>query len=109
MEQSKELTAFYDAYLNWLERGAPNYDPFKRSLGLCNNLRRWMGIVGSAARHEMTTQFKAAGLDESYPFDPTEPYGLDFKHDNPARIEWVRAHATPRNNTTPVQQSGPVL
>jgi hypothetical protein len=45
--QSKALTKFYQAYLAWLDEGAPAYKPFSQRSGLCSNLFRFCaGVPG---------------------------------------------------------------
>lgn len=106
-KQSKELTKFYRAYLDWLEKGAPHGNPFYRDCGLCTNLSSYESdnntSVGrhSAPYKEMKAQFWAEKLngkieDELYPFGFGEfRKGVMEKcmHENAARIQWVKDHA----------------
>lgn len=96
MKQSPELTAFYNAYNDWLEAGAPDenkYD-FSRSNGLCYNLE--YGFDGKRREiFEMKEQFKKAGLDTIHPFGKEiflAAHAQKVQHLDPNRIKWVKAH-----------------
>jgi hypothetical protein len=99
-EQSKELTAFYRAYAQWLDRNAPNLQPFRRNEGLCRALLTYgTELYPERVFHaddEMDRQFEDAGLDVSYPFGKDE-YALHRSaatmHLDPKRTAWVREHA----------------
>lgn len=100
-EQSELLTQFYQAYLAWVEDGAPIINPnFKRRYGLCANVCDWAPACNLV--DEMTDQFEAAELNLLYPFND---YGADYKQDsksrthhlNEKRIQWVRDHANQEN------------
>ena len=92
---SKTLKEFYCAYVEWLDAGAPSFRPFSRSSGLCTNLFSFTKSDDAAS--EMKSQFIDAGLDPNYPFGGEYLYNLHQQgrnqHLNPARIEWVKAHA----------------
>ncbi len=100
MSQSKKLTEFYNAYNNWLNAGAPNYEPFSRTAGLCYGIMTFSDENCKVARilkSEMRKQFDAADLDNCTPFNNDENYYADESDDrsmhlNPKRIEWVRSH-----------------
>lgn len=99
---SEELKAFYKAYAAWLDAGAVNNDAFTCCAGMCFSLHRWAGCKGldcRALRLELKEQFTNAGLNSSYPFNRDEhKYDVECDdgaiHLNPARIAWVRKHAT---------------
>jgi hypothetical protein len=85
---SPELRAFLAAWLAWAEGGAPNKEPFDRSVGLCLNMPR-----------ELKQEFKSLRIsdfpsDWVYPFGGSEHYDKAEKkrtqHLNPARLAWVR-------------------
>ena len=101
--QSDELTAFYQAYRDWLDAGAiyKNTFEFHRGVGLCGNLRLFCFIYGVFGQSqlfldELEQQFNAADLDKNYPFSSAEIYRLEVERDtahlNPKRIQWVRDH-----------------
>lgn len=92
---SKTLKEFYCTYAAWLDVGAPNFKPFSRASGLCTNLYNFS--KNHDVINEMKFQFDAAGLDPNYPFGGEDDYvdrsAARQQHLNPARIEWVKAHA----------------
>lgn len=95
---SETLKAFYQAYLEWVESGAPDGLPFERHAGLCYNLRHcFIYPTGlNEALREMEGQFIEAGLDESFPFGRDNFYKRlygDSQHKDRKRIAWVRKHA----------------
>lgn len=96
---SRHLLAFYQAYSDWLNAGAPQRRPFSRRAGLCCNLRVWCrerfpASDGYVLGREMKRQFEAAGLDDELPFNSekhtysSEVY-LHCCHENPHRVQWV--------------------
>ena len=99
MKQTPELTAFYNAYHDWLEAGAPakNKYGFKRYLGLCSNIKDGMNSKYILEECEMKSQFEKAGLCEIYPFGE-DAYNVgnmaDAQHLDKNRIAWVKAHLT---------------
>lgn len=103
IDQSAELTAFYKAYLAWVENDAPAHKTFTRSYGLCHNVQAWC-VANKTCWFdvclELDTQFWAAGLNEDYPFNdsmwPADDYtsesGRQEMHLNEKRITWVKSH-----------------
>ena len=112
MTQSDELTAFYQAYLAWLNAGAPedfdrtkNPFDFLRGVGLCGNLRLFCFHHKCYGHHtvyvaEMLNQFVEAGLDKQYPFNryskDENSMSIEIRQDtcyiNPKRVQWVNNH-----------------
>ena len=96
VEQSKELTEFYRAYLEWAESGYGEHPKFHIDVGLCLNLQLYYGTDerGIVCR-EMLCQFIAAGLHGDYPFNSgnSQTYWSEIRHRKPARIAWVKEHA----------------
>lgn len=96
IDQSAELTAFYKAYLAWVENGAPtDHAIFKRKYGLCSNFIDWADSETSI--DELADQFEADGLNFLHPFnDSPEDYNRDTvsesHHLNEQRIAWVKSH-----------------
>lgn len=99
MTQSMQLTEFYQAYLAWLDAGAPADKPFSRSYGLCDNLTMYCeeNRIKEDIVHELTKQFAAQKLSTVYPFDRENSYcnecDNNIAHLNLARISWVKDHA----------------
>ena len=93
----KTLEGFYQAYLDWLDNGAPPYRPFSRGLGLCSNLRYYTGVenifVLTRLERQLSDQFEDAGLSSAYPFGE-EAFDLCLDENNmhldPNRIAWVK-------------------
>lgn len=107
-KQSELLTAFYRAYLEWVESGAPDEQPFRRDRGLCSNFDKFIlsncqsddkYVLFKELNKELKDQFTEAGLCQSFPFnDGSFEYfynecqsGYPWK--NPVRIDWVKSHA----------------
>jgi hypothetical protein len=112
MSQSDELTAFYQAYVDWLDVGAPetvlhpkNPFEFLRGVGLCGNLRLFCFQHSCYGHHtmyagEMIRQFVEAGLDKQYPFNryskDENSMSIEMRQDtchiNPKRLQWAKNH-----------------
>lgn len=110
--QSKELTAFYRAYNEWLEVGAPdeyhyidNPNGFIPELGLCNALKKFctknnISYKIKSLSIEMEFQFFKKGLSTIYPFGEKE-YDTSVENTGtlcchqPKRIQWVKDHLKP--------------
>jgi len=97
--QSEALTKFYQAYLAWVEAGAPveNEHSLYRGVGLCSNLWTFFGYADASEAYELDSQFRDAELSVFYPFNEGSVHYRQEKaaetcHLNPARIEWVRRH-----------------
>lgn len=91
---SEQLKAFYKAYAEWLDAGAPHSETFDRTCGLCNALEEFSECDYKLLK-EMQQQFTDAGLNWDFPFDEGwKAYHYDDnKHLNASRVEWVRKHA----------------
>lgn len=93
---SPDLIAFLKAWYEWANSGAPEDDPFSRSLGLCDNgdiYARECGFDEDALYLEMVTMFDTEFGRKLYPFGYQE--WNDFKsafalHECPKRLAWVR-------------------
>lgn len=99
---SNELKEFYRAYKEWLDSGAPNYQPFERHVGLCSNITKFCEkkdldvSVYMDIYREMIRQFRQAGLSGGFPFGVLEyhrEHSNGTQHLNTARIKWVEEHA----------------
>lgn len=100
---SEELKAFYIAYRDWLDAGAPNYEPFARHDGLCSNIGRLYKVekpgdttLRRRLRDELSAQFRAARLDSTFPFGERSyhmRHDKDSQHLHKPRVKWVREHA----------------
>lgn len=106
MKQSESLTAFYDAYLYWLNKRARS-KKFSRKEGLCVNLLKFLGReddddLNIREIREIKTQFRNAGLCSLLPFNSRVAgdmgYGPEMQlskaHTNKKRVAWVKAHAS---------------
>ena len=93
MNQSKNLTAFYKAYADWLAVGAPSCEPFSSTVGLCTNIHEFE-LYSRALKEEMILQFKNANLNPEFPFNKNRDEYLGEDHTkNPKRIAWVIEHS----------------
>lgn len=100
-QQSELLTAFYRAYLAWVENGEGSKYRFRDAVGLCANLNRFLSVEDPTADtlEEMEDQFVQAGLDLCYPFNNGEHQDYQDEmqsHEatsNVQRMKWVRDHA----------------
>lgn len=106
MTAAENLQAFYEAYAQWIEEGAPPEMPFRRDTGLCANLIRFVfgvsertvskAVEAREARDLLTVQFKLAGLDPVTPFQKEADYwreGARCRHHlNDRRNAWVFDH-----------------
>ncbi|MDR5839344.1 hypothetical protein [Caballeronia sp. LZ034LL] len=100
--QSELLTKFYQAYVKWLDEGAPIYHTFDRHHGLCMNLKRWSNryaqVEYGSLIDEMARQLEDVGLGFLHPFNDNS-FSFNYEADrgeshlNPKRIQWVRDHA----------------
>ena len=83
---SPELRAELNKWLAWVERGAPEEEPYFRSDSLC-----W-ALIGHEA--ELKELFIAQGLSTAYPFGGEDRFDSDLEtstmHENPLRLDWVR-------------------
>ena len=105
-KQSEELTEFYYAYAEWIDKGAPKSNLFSCQDGLCAAIFYYYdGDFGlyQPVRSEMRQQFYRAKLDTNYPFNHegcslTAKRAFDSEmrdqacHLNPKRTKWVRDH-----------------
>ena len=105
MNQSKELSEFYTAIQKWIcDNKAYSSTVFCSQYGLCVNLREYLKSTESdhiehieRISEELKIQFSNAGLNKSYPFNPS---GSDFikerdgtsLYSNPNRLKWVKEH-----------------
>lgn len=114
MKQSDELTAFYQAYWDWVKAGAlsdgetssKNVYGFYRGTGLCANLRYFCNAHNCFGGYtqfddEMVSHFIEAGLHCRTPFNQSMPdVYLEAKDDsaylNRKRMQWVIDHCEPK-------------
>jgi hypothetical protein len=102
MQQSKELTEFYKAWLEWAEGDAVEGMPFARDVGLCGNLTEY--LIGkltnwediTKVRDEVSLQFKVVYSTTLYPFGGEETYDESCwnktMHLCTIRLQWVKDH-----------------
>lgn len=94
----EHLKTFLQAWLDWVESGAPDNEPFSRGMGLCGNIRYSGFTAGLDHRDECHGELKQRlyldSLDEYYPFNTNSSYDEDSENCrhylNQARIQWVR-------------------
>ena len=92
IRSSSELLAFYRAWLEWAEQGAPADAMFDRSAGLCASLKVYSGNTRRLGE-ELMVQFYSAGLSTLYPFGELAfDRGRRWRsmHADPERVQWVR-------------------
>ena len=95
---SENLQRFLAEWLEWVEKGAPDEEPFCRRRGLCSGLEDWnleRDFDVEEGEEELRCLFKADGLDGVYPFGGAEVFYEAVDHDeqhlNEARVAWVRS------------------
>lgn len=97
------LIDFYKDYLGWINRGAPDREPYSRRIGLCTNLIYFAnnfkevdeeGELALKLFTELRWQFRAAGLSDTYPFIDRDDFikegREEIAHLNETRILWVK-------------------
>ena len=87
---SPELRAALQAYLDWVNVGAPPDEPFNRVDGLCFNI---CDLYSRCELVELMGLFKAQGLDEAYPFGAVGYQVAQFtktQHLCAPRINWIK-------------------
>lgn len=90
-----QLRAFLADWLAWVERGAPEAEPYTRRRGLCSNaelFRGWDDAAAMALHWALVADFGAyQGL---FPFGGPYAYVLSSRacdqHLNKQRLAWVR-------------------
>ena len=82
---TREEKKILRAYIDWIDAGAPDQQPFSRALSLCAEL--------------CTDDL----FLKPYPFNTSVSFTHESlkrtKHLNPARIAWARANAAPKEKT----------
>lgn len=97
------LLDFYKDYLNWINSGAPDREPYSRRVGLCTNLLYFANQFKEENEnddlalelfYQMRLQFRRAGLSETYPFIDRDDFAKEGReenaHLNETRILWVK-------------------
>lgn len=89
---SAELRAYLADWLAWVERGAPEGEPYSRRFGVCGALGSY---PGQHLSREMDWVLRAQfGNRHLFPFCGPEESGREYseatKHLNPRRLAWVR-------------------
>lgn len=83
---SPELIAFLRDWRAWVDRGAPEGEPYTRVHGLCGCANHCGGL---SLRYEMSDCFS-----DSYPFGMDAFHArsrASTQHEDPARLAWVDA------------------
>lgn len=98
---SKLLQQFLSAWLDWVEAGACEAQPFQRGHGLCANFDSWLDDnytdhdVIDDEINDLIELFTSEGLSGCYPFDSQESFILAHEcreqHLNEKRLAWVRS------------------
>lgn len=87
---SPELREALQAYLDWVNEGAPDFEPFHRADGLCFNI---CNEYSMDVAYELGELFITMGLDEDYPFgewDYQQNCRTRTHHIHTQRIEWIK-------------------
>lgn len=98
---SANLKQFLAAWLEWVEKGAPDEEPFCRRRGLCANFEEWLCARNECEEKieeendQLLELFRADGFEPIYPFGGCEEFYAerddDTMHLNEARLAWVRS------------------
>lgn len=83
-----ETRAFLRDWLDWVERGAPDRQPYVRAWGLCSNA----SVFGHGAQPDLENTFS-----DSTPFGEIDYYlraGDRTQHECPMRLAFARANAS---------------
>ncbi len=98
---SDHLKQFLQAWIEWVDAGAPDDEPFERRRGLCSSFEDWLDEhdVDDDSKDDairtLTSEFRLDGLCKVYPFGGSEKFYEDSSgnemHLNPDRIAWVRS------------------
>jgi hypothetical protein len=99
---SDHLKAFLTAWVEWVDAGSVQDQPFSRAVGLCCNFEDWLMVehdfTWMKAEYEvdaLKNRFSSDGLDRFYPFGGKDLYCVQLEHAeqhlNEARIAWVRS------------------
>ena len=96
--QSKELTAFYRAYKQWLDDGVKTNNCFYEKFGIVSNLLSYniVNKIDLRVGLEFKIQLINSGLDELNPFGLHLP---QYPETNPDSLEqlikWIEDHLKP--------------
>lgn len=98
---SEHLKAFLTAWIEWVDAGAVNENPFSRAMGLCCNFEDHLladGFTWQTAEVEvdaLKALFATDKLDPLYPFGGENLYCIELEknkqHLNEKRLAWVRS------------------
>lgn len=91
IEMPNDLRAYLADYLAWVERGAPEGEPYRRNHGLCYNTQ-WCPDYD--VNYDMMQDALAAAwpVDFLYPFEGEYNDHWNEYHLNDARLAFVRAN-----------------
>ena len=97
---SQELQQFYKEILEWVEAGTPKRSIFRKRMGLCGNLGRWLhhnvqdSDQDASIWKEQDELFKDLYGDSQFPFGE-EAYRRECKsaaqYKNPKRLAFLRS------------------
>ena len=112
LDSETVLPVFYKAIQAWIDAGCPKNTIFRKSVGLCGNLSRFVSYhfpgkskMAFDASDRMTDSFRAAGLSWLFPFndfpdlrgykcwhyEKEAQSGKTYK--NEARLNWIKEHS----------------
>lgn len=90
------MRKFLTAYIEWVDAGAPDNEPFERSFGLCSNTDGYAKSLAELEKldAEICAMFEADGLSTAYPFGfdaYNDAASRHTQHLHKPRIDWVRS------------------
>jgi hypothetical protein len=91
---SPELRAFLADWLAWVERGAPEGEPYSREFGLCASVYSYARLAPRVSGHDLHVELCILFGDCDFPFGFENYDQRNFdetQHKDPARLAWVRA------------------
>ena len=81
-----------EAYCDWLDRGAPDYQPFLRASGLCGNAF----VCGGYGASDAVERAVRDEFGNAFPFGAADFFArrdANTQHEDPARIALARRWA----------------
>lgn len=104
LKHRRLLRQFYIEIYMWTVEGCPAHDVFRQDRALCSTLAHWVEYKWIDRRLQnkiddlLIDQFKRAGLNQHYPFNPESRTYYQEMNDcklwaNPKRVQWVHNHA----------------
>lgn len=95
MELLPKTRTFLRDWLDWVERGAPNGEPYWRNVGLCQAAASYGH--GFTLIDDLVEFFECCGYSFLYPFNEGRSFLVETAagtiHLNPRRLAFVREYA----------------